>query len=71
MNTILKTTLAALAGAALLSSCSSINIGVGLPIGRFGGISVGGTVPLPTPLPTQAPTPAASAASSSAAAAAK
>ena len=71
MNTILKTTLAALAGAALLSSCSSINIGVGLPIGRFGGISVGGTVPLPTPAPTQAPTPAASAASSAAVAAAK
>lgn len=71
MNTTLKATLAALLGVALLSSCSSINIGVGLPIGRFGGISVGGTIPLPTPEPTQAPTPAASAASSAAAAAAK
>ena len=59
MNTFIKRTLAALTGAALLSGCSSVNIGIGLPIGRYGGISVGGTVPLPS----NAPKPAASAAS--------
>ena len=69
MNTFIKRTLAALACAALLASCSSISLGIGLPIGRFGGISVGGTVPLPVNVP--APAPAASAASAAAAAAAK
>ena len=65
MNTFIKNTLAALAGVALLASCSSINLGIGLPIGRYGGISVGGTVPLPTSAPAPV-SPAASAASSAA-----
>ena len=59
MNTFIQRSLAALMGAALLSSCAGVNIGVGLPIGRYGGISVGGTVPVPS----KAPAPAASAAS--------
>jgi hypothetical protein len=45
---------------ALLAGCSHVSIGVGLPIGRGGGIFVGGTVPV---TPAQAPAPAASAAS--------
>ena len=65
MNIFFKKTLVALAGAALLASCTSINLGIGLPIGRYGGISVGGTVPLPT----NAPVPVAPAASAASAAA--
>ena len=65
MNTFIKRTLTVLAGAALLSSCSSVNLGIGLPIGRYGGISVGGTVPLPTNAPAPV-SPAASAASAAA-----
>ena len=65
MNTFIKSTLTVLAGAALLASCSSINLGIGLPIGRYGGISVGGTVPLPTNTPAPV-SPAASAASAAA-----
>ena len=68
MNTFIKKTLAALACAALLASCSSINLGIGLPIGRYGGISVGGTIPLPTNAPVPV-SPAASAASAAAPAA--
>ena len=68
MNTLIKKSLAALAGAALLASCSSINLGIGLPIGRYGGISVGGTVPLPTSAPVPvAPTASAASAAASAA----
>jgi hypothetical protein len=47
----------------LLAGCSSIGIGVGIPIGRHGGISVGGSIPLPQPSRTAPPAPAASAAS--------
>ena len=68
MNTFIKKTLVALTGAALLSSCTGINIGVGLPIGRYGGISVGGTIPLPTHAPDPV-SPAAAAASATASAA--
>ena len=68
MNTFIKKTLVALTGAALLSSCTGINLGIGLPIGRYGGISVGGTIPLPTNAPVPV-SPAASAASATASAA--
>ena len=61
MNTFIKRTLAALTGAALLSGCSGVHIGVGLPIGRYGGISVGGTVPLPSHAPAQAASAASAA----------
>jgi hypothetical protein len=53
---------AVLALPALLAACSSVNIGVGLPIGRAGGIFIGGSVPIPA-------SPAASAASAPSAAA--
>ena len=68
MNTFIKKTLVALTGAALLSSCSAINLGIGLPIGRYGGISVGGTIPLPTnaPVPVSLAASAASATASAA-----
>ena len=68
MNTFIKKTLVALTGVALLPSCSGINLGIGLPIGRYGGISVGGTIPLPTNAPVPV-SPAASAASAAASAA--
>ena len=67
MKIFIKRALVTLTGAALLSSCSAINLGIGLPIGRYGGISVGGTIPLPTSAPPVSP--AASAASAAASAA--
>ena len=48
-------TTAALA-AALVAGCTSVGIGIGLPIGRMGGISVGGTIPIP-PREPAAPAP--------------
>lgn len=33
--------------AAGLAGCTSVGIGIGLPIGRMGGVSVGGTIPIP------------------------
>jgi hypothetical protein len=64
MRTVLVSGLA-LAG---LAACSSVSVGIGLPIGRFGGISIGGTVPV---APAEgAAKPASAAASGSAAASA-
>jgi hypothetical protein len=46
---------ALLVATALVAACSSVSIGIGLPIGRMGGISIGGTVPLPPPEPAAKP----------------
>ena len=44
----------------LSTACSSIGVGVSVPIGRSGSIGVGGSVPLPRPseVPASAPEPA-------------
>jgi hypothetical protein len=69
---ILRSTLAALLALALLAGCSHVSIGVGLPIGRAGGIFVGGTVPVKAPEPAaSAPAGAASAPAGAASAASK
>jgi hypothetical protein len=51
---------------ALLAGCSHVSIGVGLPIGRMGGIFVGGTVPVTPPAPAASAASAPTAATASA-----
>jgi len=48
---------------AAVTGCSSVSIGVGLPIGRMGGIMIGGTVPIPPAAPASAASAPAGAAS--------
>ncbi len=47
---------------AVLAGCSSVSIGVGLPIGRMGSIMIGGTVPIPPAAPASAASAPSSAA---------
>lgn len=45
---------------AAVAGCASVGLGVTIPVGRGGGITVGGSVPLPRPsdTPASAPEPA-------------
>lgn len=66
----LRTAAAIGAAAAVMAGCSSVGIGIGFPIGRIGGITIGGSIPIPPREPAaSAPGTAASAAAAQDAAA--
>jgi hypothetical protein len=54
---------------AAVAGCASVGVGVSIPIGRMGGISIGGSIPLPRPDSGPAPAPVASAPEAAASAA--
>ena len=44
------------------AACTSVGVGIGFPIGRIGGITIGGSIPIPPREPAaSAPAPPASA----------